>query len=168
MEIQKINKICNRCDEDKSTDEFYKHKRHKDGLSTLCKKCTKVSVKKYQDENKIIINEKQRKFYKNNSDRIKQDVKDWHKRNPDWQKNYDLQRTYGITLEQYNELVKEQNGLCAICKKPKKLHVDHNHKTSKVRKLLCGSCNTAIGLLNEDTEIMKNCIEYLVIYADNN
>ncbi|MFE7237231.1 endonuclease VII domain-containing protein [Streptomyces sp. NPDC057580] len=60
-----------------------------------------------------------------------------------------LQREYGITLEQYHLLLAAQNGVCAICEiaptEKKRLHVDHCHKTGRVRALLCVVCNTQLG-----------------------
>ncbi len=58
----------------------------------------------------------------------------------------------------------EQDGKCMICKKPprsRKLAVDHNHQTGEVRSLLCTKCNTALGLVNEDKEILFMMLEYL-------
>jgi hypothetical protein len=75
-----------------------------------------------------------------------------------------LRNKYGLTLEQYLEMVASQNGLCAICHKPprkKALNVDHCHDTDKVRALLCSGCNTAIGLLDEDLNILESAIQYI-------
>src|SRR5258705_13516383 len=64
-----------------------------------------------------------------------------------------LYAKYGITEEQYESLLKEQNGVCLICRIPhhpeNPLVVDHNHATGKVRALLCSQCNTGIGLLQD-------------------
>ena len=85
-------------------------------------------------------------------------------------KNYDLKRMYGIDLNDYEEMLKEQNYCCKICKKnintlnkghKKALCVDHCHKTKKVRGLLCDSCNRGIGLLKEDLNILEEAIKYL-------
>lgn len=59
-------------------------------------------------------------------------------------------------------MVKNQNGCCLLCNiKPKKIVVDHCHKTGKVRGLLCNECNRAIGLLKENILTLKNAINYL-------
>jgi len=78
---------------------------------------------------------------------------------------------YGITEEQYNTLLKNQNGVCAICKKPemilhkgitlKKLSVDHDHSTGKVRGLLCHNCNLAIGYFEDNSTVVYNAYMYL-------
>ena len=77
-----------------------------------------------------------------------------------------FKKFYNLTQDQYEEKVKLQNGLCAIChKKPKKiLEVDHNHQTGSVRGLLCRKCNMALGFLHEDTEIITNLLQYIRDY----
>jgi hypothetical protein len=84
-----------------------------------------------------------------------------------------LKSKYGITLEGYEALLKKQNGMCAICKKPEKaasyrkpgarlsLSVDHCHTTGKVRGLLCANCNRGLGLFQHDRAILKSASAYL-------
>lgn len=95
-----------------------------------------------------------------------QSVKDARKA---WQKspagkrcsfNTHLKSWYGITIEQYEEKLKEQNFACAICRRDqslfkKRLHVDHNHETGKVRGLLCMDCNTRLETLENKEFCMK-------------
>lgn len=80
----------------------------------------------------------------------------------------------GITLEEYNKLLEEQDNKCKIClkeetciniktNKVQHLCVDHSHATGKVRGLLCTNCNRAIGFLQEDTEFLKRAIEYITL-----
>lgn len=64
----------------------------------------------------------------------------------------------------FEQMLKEQNGLCLICKKEpqkKELAVDHCHLTDKVRGLLCTNCNLGLGYFNEDVELLRAAIEYL-------
>lgn len=74
-------------------------------------------------------------------------------------------RDYGLTYAEYGRICEEQNSLCKICGKAnlsgKKLSTDHNHKTGKVRGLLCSKCNLGIGLFHDDINILKLVIEYL-------
>ena len=86
------------------------------------------------------------------------------------ERNGVLKRNYGITLDDYNEILIKQNHVCAICGgeetliikgKNRDLAVDHNHETGKVRGLLCSKCNTAIGFFNEDIRIIKTAIRYI-------
>jgi len=76
-----------------------------------------------------------------------------------------LKQNYGITLEQYDEMFKKQNGICAICKKINldghRLSVDHNHTTGKVRSLLCNRCNFLVGAIENNKDLIKQVFKYL-------
>lgn len=75
-----------------------------------------------------------------------------------------LKTRFGITVEQYETMFLNQNGRCAICgREPdlQRLHVDHDHKTGRVRGLLCMTCNTALGKFSDDPELLRKAIEYL-------
>lgn len=90
--------------------------------------------------------------------------KGWREDNKQKSREYKLKRRYGIDLEDYNRLLKQQKGKCAICKEvPKKDHlcVDHNHKTLAVRGLLCNNCNTALGMFQDDPLLIKRAADYL-------
>ena len=73
-------------------------------------------------------------------------------------KGYMLKRLYGITIDDYNQILARQNNACAICHKLAgvtksgrcNLHMDHNHATNKARGLLCPRCNTLIGYMEQD------------------
>jgi hypothetical protein len=74
-------------------------------------------------------------------------------------------RSYGISTEQYEQMLIDQNGVCYICnKKPsnkRALDIDHDHDTGKVRGLLCSNHNRAIGLFNDNINLLARAIEYL-------
>lgn len=76
-------------------------------------------------------------------------------------------RQYGITLDQYDLMVENQNGCCKICgtddpgSTRKRFSVDHNHETGEVRGLLCGSCNAALGLFKDSPTILQSAFNYL-------
>lgn len=81
-------------------------------------------------------------------------------------RNSTLKRRYDISLNEYNQLLQEQNGCCAICgttneQMIKRMHVDHNHTTGKVRGLLCDKCNRGLGFFNDDASQLKKALEYL-------
>ena len=103
------------------------------------------------------------KYYKS----LDEDVKNkFRKKNPcnsfEYRQKYRLKNKFGLTVEEYSAMIEKQDNKCKICgcdmNKP---HVDHNHKTGKVRHLLCHQCNTALGLLKEDTRILQNMISYI-------
>ena len=80
-------------------------------------------------------------------------------------RNKHLQRLFGITIEEYELILKNQNDVCAICggvnKNNRTLAVDHNHITGKVRGLLCNRCNPAVGFLLEDILLAEKIISYI-------
>jgi len=79
-----------------------------------------------------------------------------------------LKHNYGLSLEDYDQMVENQNGVCAICgginKSGRRLVIDHDHKTGKIRGLLCNNCNIGIGNLQEDIDILSKSIIYLRKY----
>ena len=95
----------------------------------------------------------------------------WRKNNPERAKHHNLKRFYGITLDQYNEMGERQGWRCAICGGwettkdrdggPRKMPVDHDHNTGKVRDLLCTQCNRGLGLFKENIENLESAITYL-------
>jgi hypothetical protein len=90
----------------------------------------------------------------------------WRKANPEVILASNLKK-YGITLAEYERLLKKQKGVCAICKKPeydarqRRLSVDHDHETGRVRGLLCARCNRALGMFNDNPELLRSAARYL-------
>lgn len=90
-----------------------------------------------------------------------------------------LKANYGITKNQYDSMLKEQNGVCKICKLPeqcihhktnkiKNLSIDHCHKTHKIRGLLCNRCNRLLGYGQESIELFESAINYLKLHYEEN
>lgn len=94
--------------------------------------------------------------------------KKWCKRNQErltiYSRTYKL-KEYGMTLTDYEILYAKQQGKCAICEGSSngkgRLHVDHDHISNRVRGLLCFDCNSAIGKLRDDPELLYKAISYL-------
>ena len=130
-------KYCKSCDTTKPIDDFYLRNKTSMVRHSTCKECDKKRVKENHD--------------------------------PVVYRNAELQRRYGITQQDYEVMIAEQNNQCAICNatEPGGRHnsgyfvVDHCHTTGKVRKLLCHNCNTALGLVGDNTHILQSMIEYL-------
>lgn len=77
-------------------------------------------------------------------------------------------RNYDLTVEQYNNLLISQNYACYICKsifKDREPHIDHCHVSGDVRKLLCLKCNGMLGMANDDIELLKKAIDYLIEHS---
>lgn len=94
---------------------------------------------------------------------------DYMSRNPGLKRKYRVKYQYGLTLDEFTQL-KSQYPSCAICHgkndSARDLHVDHCHKTNKVRGLLCHRCNSALGFFNDNIELMTKAIEYIKEHSD--
>jgi hypothetical protein len=111
---------------------------------------------------KVCKNKESREWYEKNKERKKELSKNYR----NIKKNQDLKKSYKITLDDYNKMLVEQNYSCKIClshqdKFKRRLCVDHDHTTGKVRGLLCDTCNRSLGLLKDNIEVMKRAVTYL-------
>lgn len=105
-------------------------------------------------------------MYKRNRASRLASQKRWASKNPEWVKEnsrrQSLRRKYGITLEEFYNKVESQGGCCLICGVyGKKLMVDHDHKTGRIRGIICHNCNMVIGHGKESVEILQKVIKYL-------
>lgn len=81
--------------------------------------------------------------------------------------NTAYKRRYGLTLEQYEAMLKEQNNVCAVCGvdkhygNRKRLYVDHCHKTKKIRGLLCYRCNTGLASFSDNASLLFTAYKYI-------
>lgn len=134
-------KTCTRCGESKSLSEFYpRSDRSEAGVQPACKACTKARLAKWR-----LQNPEKRRLYK--------------------QRNY-LKDRYGITREDRDRMIQEQGEVCAVCGDPLKAPcVDHDHKTGKVRAILCSGCNSGLGQFRESPERLQRAIEYLAKHS---
>jgi len=160
-------KRCNKCGTIKPLDDFYKSAGMRDGHRNDCRVCN--------------LREKQER-YRANPDVAKARVKRWQQANAERVNEYHrhrrlepavkraeraghLKRKYGITIDQYEALLEAQGGGCAICGRPPRsdisLHVDHDHKTGRIRGILCFSCNNALADFGEDHAVLAKAIAYL-------
>jgi hypothetical protein len=124
--------------------------------------------KEYYLKNKEKIKEYDKEYRLKNKEKLKEYLRDWHQKpeNIERNKNYKLKKTYNLTLEQFNDKLNNQNNKCSICyrtfdEKINKAQVDHNHQTGKIRDLLCFFCNSTLGMVKEDKNILNNMINYL-------
>lgn len=129
---------CSKCKVKKSKKDFCKgsgKRQKKNGLGSWCKQC-----------------------------RTKASIK-WQQKNPRKHKASVLKWKFGLTLEQYESILRKQKGVCAICKlqnsNGRQLAVDHNHETGAIRGLLCGKCNQSLGLFQNSIDNLKVAAKYL-------
>lgn len=166
-----MSKICSKCGEEKTYSEFYK------GSGNRCKICHNTDC---VNRNKLVPEKNRERakrwYHKQPENGRKSIVKalEWQRKNKERDSlnkfKYNLKRNYGLSYEDYCKKAEEQKGLCAICFKPpyRNLDVDHNHSTGKNRGLLCGNCNTAIGLLKEDPQLFTQALAYLMLHQTSN
>ena len=121
--------------------------------------------------------ERQKQYYINNREKLIEQSRIWLKKNPDRKRRINFNRKLKLkninftingnffSVEYYEMLSRQMSG-CSICGKTiiengKLLAVDHDHKTGKIRELLCTKCNLLIGLGNDDPELLKKAVDYL-------
>lgn len=171
-------KTCPQCGIEKPLNEFHKHKNRKSGICVWCKNCMAEYSKRYRlrPEIKIKNAERGKRYRQNNKEKIAKQNKEYRNR-PEVkarkaanEKNNCLLRKYGITFNQKQKMIADQNSRCAICKEildnGRNTHVDHNHETGKIRGILCDNCNKAIGLLRDSPIFTRAATEYLIKYNE--
>lgn len=141
MNKKTITKRCGKCKLIKDGSKFRYYEKNKDRLHSYCLDCESVW---------------NREYYKRKS------------------RDSQLQSKYGLSEFGYELMLKAQGGVCAICSQPetrknqngkvRALCIDEDHKTGKVRGLLCGSCNRALGLFKDDLNILSAAVAYRTKY----
>lgn len=95
--------------------------------------------------------------------------------NRDIYKDAELRRDFGISIDQYRQMLEAQQGLCSVCGKPETgirqgklltLAVDHCHATGEIRDLLCGACNKGVGYFRDDPALLRKMADYLERHAE--
>jgi len=181
-------KECEKCGLYLSPEFYHKNRAENDGLQRRCKNCVAAyrlanveKAKSYQAQYRATHKEEakthQQQYYVNHRDELIAAQKQRDAKRPDEIKAYrsdwyvrrgrekQLQKTYGITLDQYNKMLADQNGVCAICNgictAKKCLSVDHDHATNNVRGLLCHTCNVGLGKFKDNLTILREAALYL-------
>lgn len=123
------------------------------------------TVEAQQNLSALKKNAKARAWYAANPERAKANARAWYAANAGKAKASSrarhLRRKYGLSPEQVEGLKEMQANKCAICKTPTSLVVDHDHKTGKVRGLLCHLCNSSLGGFRDSPELLQSAVEYL-------
>ena len=144
-------KRCPKCGETKPLTEFYPHKGHgKAERGAYCKPCHCAHTTETRDPKKKA--ECEHAYYLQHKEEAKVAAR------------ASKYRKYGITIDDYDRILKEQGGGCNICGRPPKkrrLHVDHNHITGKVRGLLCMKCNRGLSWFNDSPELLREAARYV-------
>lgn len=132
---------CTYCKQFKEPDDFAMMKRATHKRSSYCKDCLHDAYTKVR------------------------------KKKAQYKIKYQLQKLYGLTLEQYHQMFEDQKGVCSICKQPElarrkdgskiPLHVDHDHVTGLVRSLLCQCCNQGLGHFKDNVQLILKAADYI-------
>jgi hypothetical protein len=171
-------KYCTACEEWKLYSEFTRDSKAYDGYNTKCRVCKNSVVSKRDPIKRLATN---RSYLERHRSELLERAKLARAANPEkerarsrirhaqytreqW-KGFMLRTRYGLTLEEYQIMVEQQQGRCKICgREGENLVVDHKHdEAQKVRGLLCDACNQALGLMCDDTDRILAAIAYLQV-----
>ncbi len=137
-------KHCPKCEITKKTSEFGSNVSKKDGLSSYCSDCIRHYSTEWKSNNRSKVRW---------GDKYRQSLK-----------------KYGVTKEQYQDMLRLQNHKCPICLSgldpfdgTKNCHIDHCHKTGMVRGILCFKCNVALGGFNDNLDTLRRAADYLSV-----
>jgi hypothetical protein len=188
--VKMTTRICTKCKIEKDIEEFYSHSR---GLKrTYCKKCEIEYGLQYQKDHPDQMRKKRSKYYKKNKEKLSAINKIWMKEHREERKLYNQEynrinrerilkakrnaaykKLYGITLQQKEDMILNQDNKCLACGTDlrkldsKSICVDHDHNSKKIniRGILCQHCNTALGYMQEDYEKILKLAEYVKKYC---
>lgn len=137
-------KVCNQCGQEKDRSLFYGNSLGRDGLDARCRACR-------------MLYSAQRRRNMTPDQIVAEQVTKYRSQ---------VKRLYGLSWDQYKDIVVQQDGKCAICgggprNNKSFLSVDHCHTTGKVRGLLCDDCNNLLARADDDPDILLNALRYL-------
>lgn len=155
-------KTCRRCGELKPTKQFHRNGKPRQpgciqAFKPYCKPCRELLRKETEAKDPLRYARYRSEQYKKQRARIR--ARDSHR-----QHTWAVRDRYGLKDGEYERLLEEQGGVCAICGKPprkERLAVDHDHVTKRVRGLLHRRCNAAIGMLHDDPRLLRAALAYL-------
>lgn len=182
-----MTKTCPHCQLTKELTDFDKSSSHKQGVQSWCRVCTKTLAKRWYSENKERVAQKHQDNYakleKTGCCRQQCGRKALPKKTlcqicaekHVWRR---VKKTYGLTRQEWEDLLVNQSGVCGLCKEPgvipgvgqpitsETFVVDHNHKTDVVRGIIHSRCNIGIGYLRDDLATLKLAVCYLEAAAN--
>lgn len=141
-----MTKTCGACKRELPTSSFYPKRRGEEiGCSHRCKSCESIRSKQ----------------------RVESETSAERETRLSTQRAWWFKSQYGITVEEFNQMVDIQGGRCACCKREPQgkgaaavLNVDHDHVTGRVRGLLCNPCNQAMGLMKDNPVMIRQLLKY--------
>lgn len=155
-------KRCVKCGEEKPEAEF--------GISqgrrrSYCRECRRKDSRDYRGTHLAECQKASREWGKRNPGRLSKNSKMWYEANKERRRQEVLFKRYGVTHSEYGRLLEKQSGVCGICfREPpanRRLAVDHDHATGRVRGLLCTRCNVLLGIVKDNPDVLLEAAVYL-------
>lgn len=139
-------KPCCKCKRNLPPEAFHKNSHSSCGYTGRCGDCRRETWRLWNERNP----ESRAAAWKR-----------WVTNNPRTRKNSSLKWAHGITIDEYDAMFLAQGGVCAICKQARKLCVDHDHKSGRIRGLLCDPCNITLGKMEDDASRLEKAACYI-------
>lgn len=157
-------KTCSKCGVAKEEADFFRDSGKKGKRRGVCKRCDSIRAKGYRLKNQEKMADKDRAYYIKNREKILSQCQVYRKENEKEIKSRRRNIKYRFVSGEFEDLLTKQAGVCAICGGlggKKGLGVDHDHESGKVRALLCGTCNSALGHLKDSSALAQAATDYL-------
>ncbi len=167
-------KKCTKCKQEKPLTEFHKHKAGRGGKASQCKVCLCEKSKKYRAEHKEQVKQYDKEYKRSSRGReVSRRIDEKRRHIPARRimlrkaiRKSTLKRKFGLTPEDYIKMFEAQDGCCAICnvcqsESAIRMAVDHDHKTGRIRGLVCRDCNLFLGHLEKKCGLLSRALEYL-------
>jgi hypothetical protein len=190
-------KRCTRCGETKPISDFYRNKSSKGGVSSECKQCTLERAKayrathseekrEYQKAYRATHQERKREYakayYAAHQEELREYAKSHRAAHPrqgkvyraahreeirEGNRNSKLKKKYRITAADFDIMLSQQGGRCAICGTDQPggrygvFYVDHDHVSGRIRGLLCNNCNSGIGYMQDNPDLLRAASRYI-------
>lgn len=153
-------KVCTKCNNEKELSCFHFQKKSENKLAARCKDCDKKIQYEYRHKDIVQTRLDDKRRYQTTKKKRVEYAKEYRKKYPERTRATNWKVKYGITPDDFYSKLNEQNNKCAICNRDmedygKIFCVDHNHKTNKVRGLLCDPCNYGLGFYEKHKEKYK-------------
>lgn len=135
-------RTCKECKRTLDDEQFGKNRFMCDGRLNTCKRCVSGYMREYRKEHKDEIAARKRECA--------------------------IRNTYGLSIEDVGRIFENQGSSCAICGRDvptgRGWQIDHDHKTGRVRGILCHRCNTALGMAKDNPDLLQQAMDYLRKY----
>lgn len=162
-------KTCTKCGCTKLVTEFTKDSRYSGGVKSWCKPCYRTWSREYARTPQQRIKRAERNRTPEGRKALLESSRKWRERNPERSRQIhrksSAMRKYGLTLEQYEEIISRGCEVCGV-KEGVKLAVDHCHTGKQVRGCLCTRCNTSLGQLHENPARIRALAAYAEKHAE--